>query len=524
MEISEKQDFIKVIILSLTVTLWFYWLWTRKNVYQFSSRFSGLFGWPLFGILHRIKSQHNVIQELGKIFKDCKAYTICTWIGTYPIIITADPPFIKDVLSSKELLNKAQPLYQPLYDAFKGGLIASPVDQWHKNRRMINPSFHQRVLTSFLPVFNKAKDGAIQKFSELTRNEPVLISEQLQRITLSITVETTMGKEMQKGDQVSEQLVKSYVIVIKNFRSMEKVPIECLLAYVKLDHLYAWFTKASKEFVYKFIEGLLYGKLLQVPTTENIRLDVNISTDNNVNKNYSYGNQAFNEKVPSIFIDQAINLYREGKMSYHDLIGETNTIVSAAFETSANALLSALLMLAMHPAVQERLFEEIINLFPDKHFYVECENITNLPYLDMVVNETLRLMPSIPMIGRQVVQDTTLSSGLVIPKGIEILISIFDLHRRTDIWGANADKFNPENFMRENLQEKHSYAYIPFSKGVRDCIGWKYALMSIKILLAGFIRNFSFETNVKLEDLKFTNNVTLKYTNEPAFTIKNRYK
>lgn len=128
-------------------------------------------------------------------------------------------------------------------------------------------------------------------------------------------------------------------------------------------------------------------------------------------------------------------------------------------------------MLAMHPAVQERLFEEIINLFPDKHFYVECENITNLPYLDMVVNETLRLMPSIPMIGRQVVQDTTLSSGLVIPKGIEILISIFDLHRRTDIWGANADKFNPENFMRENLQEKHSYAYIPFSKGVRDCIG-----------------------------------------------------
>lgn len=181
-------------------------------------------------------------------------------------------------------------------------------------------------------------------------------------------------------------------------------------------------------------------------------------------------------------------------------------------------------MLAMHPAVQERLFEEIINLFPDKHFYVECENITNLPYLDMVVNETLRLMPSIPMIGRQVVQDTTLSSGLVIPKGIEILISIFDLHRRTDIWGANADKFNPENFMRENLQEKHSYAYIPFSKGVRDCIGWKYALMAIKILLAGFIRNFSFETNVKLEDLKFTNNVTLKYTNEPAFTIKNRYK
>lgn len=206
-------------------------------------------------------------------------------------------------------------------------------------------------------------------------------------------------------------------------------------------------------------------------------------------------------------------------------------------------------MLAMHPPIQERLFEEIINMFPDKNFYMDFENITNLPYLDMVVNETLRLMPAIPMIGRQVVQDTRLSNGLVLPKGIEILISIFDLHRRTDIWGANAAKFNPENFLRENLKKKHSYAYIPFSRGVRNCIGthfhhinlyifvyllskcitffltgWKYALMAIKVLLAGFIRNFSFETNVKLEDLKFTNNVALKYTNEPAFTIKDRHK
>ncbi|XP_050337671.1 probable cytochrome P450 313a4 [Bactrocera neohumeralis] len=517
MELADKRDFIKLIILSLMLALWFYWLWMRKNLYLFALRFPGLFGWPIFGILLRIKSQHNLIQEFGKIFKDCKAYTVCTWIGMYPVIITADPPFIKDVLSAKDLLNKAQPLYQPLYDAFKGGLIASPADQWHKNRRMINPSFHQKVLTSFLPVFNKAKDGAVLKFRNFTRNEHVFISEVLQRITLSITVETTMGNEMQKGDQVSEELVKSYII------SMEKLPIECFLAYVKLDRLYAWFTKASKEFVYKFIKGLLYGKLSQTPSTENIRLDVNISSNNTVNS-YSHGNKTFNEKKPNIFIDRAINLYREGKFSHQDLIGETNTIVSAAFETTANGLLSALLMLAMHPAVQERLFEEIENMFPDKHFFVDCENITNLPYLDMVVNETLRLMPSIPMIGRQVIQDTTLSNGLVIPKGIEILVSIFDLHRRTDIWGANADKFNPENFLRENLQEKHSHAYIPFSKGVRDCIGWKYALMAIKVLLAGFIRNFSFETNVKLENLKFTNNVSLKYTNEPAFTIKDRCK
>lgn len=218
-----------------------------------------------------------------------------------------------------------------------------------------------------------------------------------------------------------------------------------------------------------------------------------------------------------------------------------------AFETSANGLLSSLLMLAIHPVVQERLYDEIVSVFPEKTFFMDYEHMQHLPYLDMVVNETLRLLPPIPIIGRQVVKNTTLSNGLVLPRGLEILISIFDLHRRTDIWGANAHEFNPDNFLPGNLEEKHTHAYIPFSKGIRNCIGkkyicliflifrisiwfvfysagWKYALMAIKILLAGLVRNFSFSTSVKLEDLKFTNSLSLKYTNEPAFTIKHRLK
>ncbi|CAD6995510.1 unnamed protein product [Ceratitis capitata] len=332
-------------------------------------------------------------------------------------------------------------------------------------------------------------------------NKEVLLSEELQRITLSITVETTMGKKMQEGDQVSEELVKAYVICI------EKLPMECFLSYVKLGKWYAQFSKTAKEYVYRFIEELLYQKLSQTVSRKSCTYTMECSENSETNVEDSFGGNAFNERAPNIFVDQAINLYREGKMSHHSLIGESNTIVSAAFETSANGLLSSLLMLAIHPVVQERLYDEI-----------------HLPYLDMVVNETLRLLPPIPIIGRQVVKNTTLSNGLVLPRGLEILISIFDLHRRTDIWGANAHEFNPDNFLPGNLEEKHTHAYIPFSKGIRNCIGWKYALMAIKILLAGLVRNFSFSTSVKLEDLKFTNSLSLKYTNEPAFTIKHRLK
>ncbi|XP_036318900.1 probable cytochrome P450 313a4 [Rhagoletis pomonella] len=392
------------------------------------------------------------------------------------------------------------------------------VDQWHRNRRIMNPSFHQKLLTSFFPIFNKAKDGAILKFGEMADNMlPHLIGEKLQRITLSIAVETTMGKKMYKGDQVSDKLVKAFVVLL------EAVPKECLLAYVKLNNFYARFSKTTKEYLYTFIEELLNRKLSSITFGKESRIaDIDPPQSYKATDGVSIGKTELNEKIPNIFVDQAINLYREGKLSYHDIIGEANTIVSAAFETSANGLFSALLMLAMHPSVQERLYEEILNVFSEKVFYMDYEHVANMPYLDMVVNETLRLMPPIPIIGRHVVQNTTLSNGLELPKGFSILISIFDVHRRTDLWGPNAHKFNPDNFLPGNLKGKHPYAYIPFSKGIRNCIGWKYALIAIKVLLTGFVRNFSFSTSTKLEELKFSNNISLKYTHEPKLVLKHR--
>lgn len=66
-------------------------------------------------------------------------------------------------------------------------------------------------------------------------------------------------------------------------------------------------------------------------------------------------------------------------------------------------------MLATHPEVQERLYDEIINIFPEKDFEMEYEHLEQLPYLDMIINETLRLAPSIPLIGRHVTKDMPLT-------------------------------------------------------------------------------------------------------------------
>lgn len=72
-----------------------------------------------------------------------------------------------------------------------------------------------------------------------------------------------------------------------------------------------------------------------------------------------------------------------------------------------------------------------------------------------------------------------------------------------DIWGQDADEFKPERFTKENFEKIHPFAYSPFSRGPRNCVGYKYAMMSMKVILAHLYRNFKFSTTLKLEDITF---------------------
>ncbi|KAI8124748.1 putative cytochrome P450 313a4 [Lucilia cuprina] len=416
-------------------------------------------------------------------------------MGFYPTVVSSDPEFIEKILSSPELLNKAKILYNPVYEAFQGGIISSPASVWQHNRKMINPSFHHKVLVSFLPVFHKGKNVLLSKLNEMVDNGEFKLSDIIQRVTLGISVETTMGKIMGPGDQVEEE-------VIGNFRfAMDKIVHHIMMSCVNLGPLYSLYFKyqSVKKRIHQFVFELVQEKLKRMSNqTEN-------PTEEDKNSMESI------KKCPNIFIDQAIEIYQKQKFSFNDIIVESNNIVTASFETTGNGILSVLVMLAIHPDVQGRLYDEIVNIFPEKDFEMKYEHLEQLPYLDMVINETLRLAPSIPIIGRHVTKDIQLSKDLVLPKNMQVIMSIFHVHRRKDIWGPNANSFDPDNFLPENMAGKHPYAYIPFSKGMRNCIGWRYAIFAMKVILVGIVRNYRLTTTTKYEDIDFIYNIALKH-------------
>lgn len=87
--------------------------------------------------------------------------------------------------------------------------------------------------------------------------------------------------------------------------------------------------------------------------------------------------------------------------------------------------------------------------------------------MERVIKETLRVAPVGPVIFREAMDDFELQPGLIIPKGTTFILNIYALHRRCDIWGPNAEDFDPDNFLPEKVATRHPCSFIPFSTGER---------------------------------------------------------
>lgn len=219
------------------------------------------------------------------------------------------------------------------------------------------------------------------------------------------------------------------------------------------------------------------------------------------------------------FIDQLI--LHDKQFNDEEIHDHIYTFVAAGYETTALQITFTLLLLAMHPDVQETLFKEVFEAFSDNSTRIDYEYLKKLEYLDAVVKESMRLLPPVPLIGRQTLEEIELNE-LKVPKGVTLLINFFNLHRRKDLWGADAEIFKPERFLIKTYSEVHPHSFLPFSRGTRDCIGHHYALLAIKTVLFKFLRAYKVNTDLKYQDLIYKADLTLKICNELEMSIEKR--
>ncbi|KAI6101623.1 cytochrome P450 [Pisolithus croceorrhizus] len=215
------------------------------------------------------------------------------------------------------------------------------------------------------------------------------------------------------------------------------------------------------------------------------------------------------------------------RISREEVLSQLRTMLIASYETTSMTMTWILFELARHPNIQTKLREELLSLGGEPSY----DQLTNdLPYLDAVVQETLRLRPSVPEILREAAEDDVIplsepvqtKSGefvdsIVVERGTVFSLPVSCIHRSEAIWGPDAKVFRPERWLEpdgitKKAQEVKGYRHLlSFGDGPRTCIGKTFALAVVKTVLSMAIRNFVVEMKDGLDTkVELSRGVTLR--------------
>ncbi|KAF7305297.1 Cytochrome P450 [Mycena chlorophos] len=176
------------------------------------------------------------------------------------------------------------------------------------------------------------------------------------------------------------------------------------------------------------------------------------------------------------------------------LTAELLTILVAGSDTSRNTLLAAIYYIAHDPSVQQKLQTEL-----DLHLQTSNPAVESLPYLGACLDETLRLFSATHMgLPRTVPEGGLVVRGLPLVSGTTVGVPIYTIHRDKDIWGVDAEEFQPARWLKAGDDQRAplAIAFKPFSDGPASCIGKSLALLQLRLLLALIFQRYE----IRLEE------------------------
>lgn len=178
------------------------------------------------------------------------------------------------------------------------------------------------------------------------------------------------------------------------------------------------------------------------------------------------------------------------KFDGDDLVAQAAVFFTAGYETSSTTMAFTLYELAVQPDIQDKLRKEIVDAINESDGKITYDMVLSLPYLDMVVSETLRMYPTLPFLDRVATETYKIpNSDLVLEKGTPIYISMLGMHFDPEYF-PDPHKYDPERFSEENKRNIPSCVYFPFGEGPRICIGARLGLLQTKFGLIKMLSKY----------------------------------
>jgi len=481
------------LLVAIAMTAFVYLVMKYLDDFNFSKEFNGagvplpLLGHVYFlfnykkGELPTQVPREDGLRLLSKLSKsDPDGRKLGCIFGTSRIIFYFHPDPAQEIFKSQEYINKSVE-YKPMLPWLGTGLLLAPRKKWHARRKLLTPAFHFRILDDALVVFNiQGRILADVLLEDSTKNggKPLNIFPYITRCTLDVILETAMGVQM--GTQQAR--ISEYCDTINNM--VHVCQQKQILPWLQNEFLFQAssykkpYDKALHA-LHKFTRTVIYErrKKYQVGSQQNA-------------ENTTKGRVSFLDILISATLPDG------SKLKDSDIQEEVDTFMFEGHDTTACGLSWLLYLLGKHPEIMAKVVQEQKDVFKDDYDQdVTMEHLSKMKYLECCVKEGLRLYPSVPIVGRDIKRDTIID-GQHVPKGTSVLIVLHLLHRNPQIWDK-PEEFIPERFLDSRSNNRHPYAYVPFSAGPRNCIGQRFALMEEKTILSHVLRRLDFKSTDK---------------------------
>ena len=183
------------------------------------------------------------------------------------------------------------------------------------------------------------------------------------------------------------------------------------------------------------------------------------------------------------------------------------------------------LHLASEPEIQENVYDELLRVFgdTDEKWTYDSDSLAQLHYLDSCIREGLRLFPPFFLLARNTGSNSYKFDGdsCQLPSHTEFLICTYSIHHNETIY-PEPDKFDPDRWSPSRVHLIPKNCWIPFGSGPRHCIGYRFAMIEMKIIIATILKQFRLQVDRHYSSIDWTSMITTKPVEPCKFKLSLR--
>jgi len=379
-----------------------------------------------------------------------------------PIVLVSDPEYVREILVTKaDRFPKAERDLAIMGPLLGYGLLTTNGAQQRTYRKLAQPAFHAKRITTYADTMVEFTQTMTQGWRD---GATLDIGAEMLRTTMYIVAKTLFNADQASMAGVAEQ-IGTAIHQIQEISDYDFLWYGIIPQWLptRLNRL----RKPARSLLNTMIDGMIAERRTQAV------------------------NGVIEDKGDLLSILMLAEDEQGRRLNDTEVREESINLFVAGHETTSNALTWTWYLLAQHPAVEAKLHAELDSVLAGR--MPTLRDLGALPYTQQVLKEAMRLYPPAwTLNAREPAEDVTLDSGYTIPKGTQVFITPYVLHRLPRYF-AEPDQFRPERFTPQFEESLPRYAYMPFGGGPRVCIGNAFAMMEAQLVLATVAQQYSLQ-------------------------------